>query len=158
MHRASRITIGLSLGLHAARLRSSQHRMARPLATAADHTVILRGRREYGEDEQPAATGIADAVRHTFGCDQQDSSLQRNVAGFEQEQTLAFNDVVDLVHAFMRVQCMLLPRLERIQADHDVLGPEESALPHSVWRVDGVVAGLDRDGMFHRVILVQSHD
>ena len=59
-------------------------------------------------------------MRHTFGCDQQDSSLHRNVVGFEQEQSLAFNDVVDLVHACMRVERMLLPRLERASMNFNI--------------------------------------
>lgn len=100
--------------------------------SALQTPVILRRRCEYGEDEQPAGTRVADTVRDTFGCDQQDSRLHRNVAGFEQKQSLAFDDVVDLVHACMRVKRMLLSRLERIQTDHHVLGPKNRALPHSI--------------------------
>ena len=111
--------------------------------------LILRRRREYGEDEQPAGARIADAVSYTFRRNQQHSSSHRHLACFEQEQSLAFNDVVDLVHACMRVKRMLLPGFERIQADHHVLGPEDRALAHSVRRVDGVVAWLDRSRMFH---------
>src|SRR5688572_21879794 len=111
--------------------------------------LSLRSRREYGEDEQPAGARVADTVRYTFRGDQQHSGSHRNVACCEQEKSLALYDVVDLVHACMRVECMLMPGLERIQADHHVLGPEDRALAHPVGRVDGVVAWLDRSRMVH---------
>ena len=48
-----------------------------------DQIGILRRRREDGEHEQPLGAGVADAVRRSFGGDQQDSRLHRNVVAFE---------------------------------------------------------------------------
>src|SRR5262245_63291800 len=56
----------------------------------------------------------------------------------------------------MCVQRMLLSGLERIQADHHVLGPEYRALAHSLGRVDGVVARVDDGRMLHALILADA--
>ena len=116
----------------------------------------LRRRREDGEHEQPLGTGVADTVRRSLGCDQQDSGLHRNLVTFEQEDSLAFEDLVDLVHSVMRVQRMFLPGLERVQPDHHALGAKDRALAHLVRRVDRVVARVDRGGVFHAGILAHT--
>ena len=93
---------------------------------------LLRRRSEYDEHEQPLRTSIADAVRRSFRCDQQDTRLHGKVVAFEQEKSSTFDDLIDLVHAFMGVQRMFLPWLERIQPDHHTLGVEDRTLAHLV--------------------------
>ena len=53
----------------------------------------------------------------------------RTSGSLEQEEPIALDDVVDLVHSGVRVQPVLLAGLERIQADHYATRAENRALP-----------------------------
>src|SRR5690606_25537034 len=72
-------------------------------------------------------------------------------APFEQELPAPGEHLVDLVHALVRVQRVLLPGLECVQPDQDALGREERALAHPVGPEDGVLLGTDRAGMLERL-------
>jgi hypothetical protein len=93
------------------------------------------------------------AWRHAVGGYKQHARLHRHCLAVEEEQAGALDDLVHLVHARVRVQRVLLTRLERVQPDQDPLGAEQRGLAHLVRAVHGMVLRTNGSRMFHALIL-----
>jgi hypothetical protein len=74
----------------------------------------------------------------------------RLLAAGEQEDAAAGEHVVDLVHAGVGMELVLLAGLEGVQAHQHPLRLEEGRLAHLAGVVDGVVLGTEGGGMVHR--------
>src|SRR5688572_4544026 len=88
-----------------------------PDKASASRSAMSAMRRgcEDGEDEQPAAAGIPDAVRHAFRRDEQIAGLHRQLAIGKQEHAFTVDHVIDLVLPGVRMQRMRLARFECIE-------------------------------------------
>ena len=115
--------------------------------------AALRRGREYREDQQTPGPAVSHAVGHPLGCNQQVAGTHRQFPAREQEDTLPFEHMVDLVHAMMGVQRMRLPGLERVQSNEKSGRFEDRRLSHSVRTPRRVLRRLNHTGMLHPRIL-----
>lgn len=88
---------------------------------------------------------------YAFRGDQNNAGGHRHLFAFEKEFTLALDDLIDLVHPGVRVECMLLSWLETVEAYQQALGFEECRFPHFGWLENGVVFRSDRYGVIHGI-------
>ena len=82
---------------------------------------LLGGRGEYGEYSEAPVCIIADAVRNTIRGHQKESGVHGNLLIVDQEKSLAFDDMVNLVHSSVCVKCMLLAGFKSVESDEDML-------------------------------------
>ncbi len=104
---------------------------------------------ENGEDQKPPLAGVAYSVGYAFGRDQHDSGFHGEGTILQDEDPRALEDVVDLVHAFVGVELVLLAGFKGVEPDHDPGRREEGALAHLLFGVDGVFLGANGFGMIH---------
>ena len=76
---------------------------------------------EYGEYSEAPICIVADAVRNTIRGHQKESGVHRNLLIVDQEKSLAFDDVVNLVHSSVCVKWMLLAGFKSVESDEDML-------------------------------------
>ena len=145
--------LGDRRNLHDENVNAGRARPGRPQGRAPIVSRLWpRRRSQDGQHQQAAAAGVAHAVSDAFGRDQQIAGGHRQLAAIEQEQALAFEHVVDLVLAGVRVQCVLLAGLEGVQPDQQPRRLEDGRLAHLVGGIHGVVAGTNHSGMCHGLV------
>ena len=77
----------------------------------------LRRGRQNREHEQSPSARIPDAVRYTFWCHHQLPCSHGELATLEQEQSVAFEHEIQLVHPLMGMEFVQLTWLESVEPD-----------------------------------------
>src|SRR5688572_33465281 len=101
---------------------------------AVKDALWTRWRRcQHRQHEQSRAAGVSDAMSYTFRRHEQIAGAHVQLAIGQQEQTFAFEHVVDLVLPGVRVQRMLLAGLAGIEPDQQPRRLKNSGLAHLLW-------------------------
>jgi 8-oxo-dGTP pyrophosphatase MutT (NUDIX family) len=107
--------------------------------------------REYRDEDKAFAAGVSNTMRNPLWCHEHHAGLHGDLAILEQKHAASRDDLVDLIHAFVSVELVLLPGLERIQPDEDARRREERRLAHLLRVEYRVLLGAYGFGMLHRV-------
>ena len=91
---------------------------------------------------------------NSLWCHQHNACRHRDLLTLKQKLALSLNDLVDLVHAGMRMERVFLSRFETIEADQNALGFEKCGFAHFFGSENCVVFRSDRYRVIHRTLVL----